>query len=198
MWYVSGRKKRRKGLAYRFRLFVEELNYLGEKVIARRLRRLFAQFLFFVFFLISTIFISGIVGCGGPPQNTDVGEEGPASLSVSAGGDVGQVVTSIASQHRVTITNSSASISASQMLLTSGPSTPFSFVGGNFPGTGGDCSDTLAPLSSCDVVLEVNALVIGNLNTSFSISDWDGLATQTLIATLTGTARDPCPGCCAA
>jgi uncharacterized delta-60 repeat protein len=49
--------------------------------------------------------------------------------------------------HTFTLTNSGQVAATS--VSTSGLSAPFSFAGGSFPGTGGTCTTTLAPATSC-------------------------------------------------
>nr|MBA2405466.1 choice-of-anchor D domain-containing protein [Bdellovibrionales bacterium] len=63
----------------------------------------------------------------------------------------------------------------------------FSFKGGNFPGTGGTCTVTLAAGASCNIVLNFKPTQAITYNSIFTLSYHDGLRTQSELKTLIGT-----------
>ena len=69
---------------------------------------------------------------------------------------------------------------------------PFSFKGsGNFPGSTGTCTATLAPGASCTVVVTFAPTAGAASNSSLALAYNDGVQNQSVTATLTGTGLVP-------
>ncbi|MGC4122726.1 MAG: choice-of-anchor D domain-containing protein [Myxococcales bacterium] len=64
---------------------------------------------------------------------------------------------------------------------------PFSFAGGSFPGTGGNCGTSLAAASGCSVVVTFTPATDGPVGGALRIGYHDGAATQTAVRALAGT-----------
>jgi hypothetical protein len=58
------------------------------------------------------------------------------------------------------------------------PGTPFSFAGGSFPGTKGNCGATLAAGAACTVDVAFTPVAVGDFSTVLSLTYNDGSATQ--------------------
>lgn len=71
-------------------------------------------------------------------------------------------------------------------LTFSVPAAPFLFSGGAFPGTGGDCTTTLQPGYSCNIVLSFLPIVDGVFSSTITISYNNGLSTSVLSLGLSG------------
>ena len=63
----------------------------------------------------------------------------------------------------------------------------FSFKGGSFPGTGGNCTSTLTSGSNCTIVLTFRPTQVVTYTGTFTLSYNDGLRAQTEFKTLKGT-----------
>jgi hypothetical protein len=96
------------------------------------------------------------------------------------------------------ITNLSGSIDESFTLSNSGsvPATEltgifdlpvFSFKDSTYPGTGGSCGGSLAPGSSCTIVLNFKPAMATTYSGSFTLNYYDGLRNQSEYKNLTGT-----------
>lgn len=88
-----------------------------------------------------------------------------------------------------TLTNSGG-VSTSA-LMGSVLTTPFSYAGGVFPGTGGTCTATLASAGTCTVVVTYAPTTVATSNDTMTISYNDGLAVQTVSRTMSGTSTNP-------
>ncbi len=65
--------------------------------------------------------------------------------------------------------------------------TQFSFKGGSFPGTGGNCTSTLTSGSNCSIVLTFKPTIVTTYTGTFTLTYNDGLRAQTEYKTLKGT-----------
>lgn len=113
-----------------------------------------------------------------------------ASMSLSTGATYTFADTSVgaATTHSVTVTNSGAASATG--LATVGLSAPFGFVGGSYPGTGGDCGTTLLAGASCTMVIEFAPLASGAWTETLDFIYHDGLVTQTLYLDVDGMGLD--------
>ncbi len=64
--------------------------------------------------------------------------------------------------------------------------TPFRFKGFNFPGTGGDCSELIAPDTSCSLVIEFAPISLDSFNENFNLNYFDGKEDRLLIFSFQG------------
>lgn len=116
----------------------------------------------------------------------------PASLTISGGPvfDFGNVFFGSQGTHTFTLTNSALSVVEATGILGS-PAvamTEFAFEGGTFPGTSGTCTSTLAPGSSCSIVLLFIPSMVGLFTSSFSVTYANGVANGLLVSkSVTGT-----------
>jgi hypothetical protein len=104
-----------------------------------------------------------------------------AQLTVSdtTGYNFGTVAAGMAHDKVFTITHSGGDVSASALNLTN-LSGPFTFKGGNYPGTGGTCTRTLTKdTGSCTIIVTLSTSVSGTWSNALSFSYFNG--TQTLI-----------------
>lgn len=63
----------------------------------------------------------------------------------------------------------------------------FSFYGGSFPGTGGSCTTSLSPGTTCTIVLNFKPTAATSYNELFSLTYNDGIRTQTEPKNLSGS-----------
>lgn len=83
----------------------------------------------------------------------------------------------------VTITNSSAlAATALSITLPSG----FSYKGGTFPGTGGNCASSLSGNGNCKLALLFSPTTAASYSASLSLNYFDGGQTRNTTSTLTG------------
>ena len=145
--------------------------------------------------LVLTAFLFFAAACGGPPQYVNEGAESPAQLQLSSSSQTQfpEVVNGFTYTQSLEIRNLSGTVPADNIVANASLSSPFSFTGGEFPGTGGDCGDTLNPLSSCTVEIEINPNQVGDFSSNITFDYFDGLADQSLSIDLNATARDPFP-----
>ncbi len=127
-------------------------------------------------------------GAAAQQETRDITGEGIgiASLAISEDPsyDYGTVLVGSNAEHSFTITNSGTG-EASSMAFT-GLSAPFEFPGG-FPGTGGDCSNTLNASSSCTIVVRYTPSIEGPTGDTIILDYNDGLSAQQITRNITGT-----------
>ncbi len=69
---------------------------------------------------------------------------------------------------------------------------PFSFKGGNYPGTGGTCSGTLPnTITSCTIVVTYNPMTLAAHNTTITLFYNDGISNTSTTRALAGTGVPP-------
>lgn len=148
-------------------------------------------------FLRSLLVVFSLVtlGCGAPPQYINEGSETPAQVSVSADTvtNFPEIINGRSYTQILTLQNLSTTVPADSLVATSSLSTPFSFPGGSYPGTNGNCGATLAPGQSCLIEINLDPVITGSYSSSIEIAFFDGLADQTLVIPLTAVSRDPYP-----
>ncbi|AGH96658.1 choice-of-anchor D domain-containing protein [Pseudobdellovibrio exovorus] len=81
------------------------------------------------------------------------------------------------SQSKVISIHNTGTASA-QILTTSFLNNPFSYLGGNFPGTGGTCSNTLTAGQSCTFAVVFNPSITGNFASQFLVQYHDSRQLQ--------------------
>lgn len=115
----------------------------------------------------------------------------PASLSLSHGPtlDYGTLPVGATADHTFTLTNSGG-VPASAIVGT-GLAAPFSFKGGLFPGTGGNCSANLAASASCTIVVTFAPTAPGTPTDDLEVNYNDGVVARTTLRALAGTAVPP-------
>src|SRR5690606_32426216 len=72
-----------------------------------------------------------------------------------------------------------------------GLAAPFDFLGGGYPGTGGDCGGTLASGATCNIVVEFAPTGLGPFNDTINIAYNDGAAAQNATRDIQGTSEAP-------
>ena len=91
--------------------------------------------------------------------------------------------------HTFTISNSGSGTATSMTEI--GLAAPFQFMGGVYPGTGGDCGATLAAGASCNISLQFSPFATGLFADTIEISYNNGSSTQTATRDVMGTGVTP-------
>jgi hypothetical protein len=114
-----------------------------------------------------------------------------ALLAVSDGAtyNFGTRAVGLTAEKTFTVSNSGGVTATS--LAGGGLAPPFTFKGGNYPGTGGDCNTTLAPASSCNIVVVFTPSLAGGASDTIEIGYSNGLSAQSADRAITGTGADP-------
>lgn len=136
-----------------------------------------------------TIDLSYFNGVATVSATRDVSGQGSlAVLTISDGPtfDYGSVGLSQSSSKSFTITNTGG-VGASAIADGATLAAPYAFVGGSFPGTGGNCAATLAPAATCTVVVAFSPTASGVANGTLTLEYNDGQDPQTVARALTGT-----------
>ena len=122
-------------------------------------------------------------GPGVSPAVLEISESDPYNFGPVAVGAIGVYV--------FTVTNTGGSTATS--LSGSGLSGSFSFAGGSFPGTGGDCPDggPLGALGTCNIGVEFSPGSTGAHADTIEIDYFDGVAPQTATRDVSGTGAFP-------
>jgi uncharacterized delta-60 repeat protein len=89
----------------------------------------------------------------------------------------------------MTLTNTGEEAATS--LLPPPLSAPFRYLGGAYPGTGGDCGTSLAVGSSCVVKIEFEPTVDGTFSDTWALQYDNGFNTALTSTSLTGEGRSP-------
>ena len=115
----------------------------------------------------------------------------PASLSISDGPTYSYSTVPVGgtSEKTFTITNSGGFIATD--IVGSGLAAPFIFKGGNFPGTGGSCTGSLAAGGTCTMVVNFAPTVTGTQSDSIEIAYNDGVSAATSLRALQGIGALP-------
>ncbi len=123
----------------------------------------------------------GITGESMPPGRLDISETDPYDFGVVASG--GNI------EHTFTVTNSGGSpVSAATGTVTPAP---FTFKGGSYPGTGGNCPATIAVAAVCNIVVEFAPVALGSFNGTIQLNYFDGVTTQTSTRLVQGNGTPP-------
>ena len=120
-----------------------------------------------------------LTACGSELQRQQ-GVTPAAVLSVSGGPiyDFGPVTVDTFADREITITNI-GSLKASEMTSSFYLSQNYLFAGGNYPGDGGTCKDTLGPRAFCTVMVRFYPRSVGMLDAFLPVSFYDGNASRT-------------------
>lgn len=106
------------------------------------------------------------------------------TLSDSPTYNFGPVAVASTMDKSFTVTNVSSVAATS--LSASGLAAPFSFKGGAYPGTGGNCAATLAAGGSCAIVVSYAPTANGSHASTLNVSYNTGAGTATLTSALSG------------
>ncbi|MBS1961169.1 MAG: choice-of-anchor D domain-containing protein [Bdellovibrionales bacterium] len=111
----------------------------------------------------------------------------PAVISISDGAtyDYGSKSVGSTTSHTFTLTNSAGSTATS--LAGVALTAPFAYKGGAFPGTGGNCTTSLAGNSACTVVVDFSPTGVGGFSETFSVTYNGGIGSQSADRSVTGT-----------
>ena len=88
-----------------------------------------------------------------------------------------------------TVTNMGASTAT--LMNSAALAAPFSFTGGGYPGTGGDCGTTLASAGTCLIEVSFNPTVVGVVNSTVAINYNNGAGGLTASRPVTGSGQGP-------
>jgi hypothetical protein len=115
----------------------------------------------------------------------------PANLVISNGPtyDFGQQVIGSSTDFTFTVTNTGGSNAS--VMLGYNLSTPFTFKGGPYPGTGGTCAATLTPGGTCTVVVNYSPVASGAATQTMDISYNNGIQSVVSSVDVTGYALAP-------
>ena len=115
----------------------------------------------------------------------------PASLNISETDpyDFGVRVTGSSMTHGFIVTNNGG-LTADSIDSTS-LSGAFQFLGGSFPGTGGNCGASLAPAASCTIVVEFAPTGAGGVGDTIIINYFDQATSQSASREVLGTGVTP-------
>jgi len=102
-----------------------------------------------------------IQGSGASPALIAISELDPYDYGTLAQGAI--------STHIFMLTNSGG-VDATSLAGGGGLAPPFSYVGGAFPGNGGDCTPILAPAASCRIEVEFAPTNAGNFTGTIDIA----------------------------
>ena len=121
-------------------------------------------------------------------RNIEGNGQSPATLTISDAAiyDYGLNGTDVGNSKTFTVTQGGdvdATAIASNTLTV-----PYQYLGGSYPGTGGDCGTTLAVGSTCAIVVDFNSAAAGVFTETIELSFSDGFQTQTTTRDLTGEA----------
>ena len=117
---------------------------------------------------------------------TAQGRAGLGTLSFGSGA-WGTVVNMSTTERSITVSNG-GTFASTLMGVNLAPSSPFSFVGGSYPGTnGGTCGTNLAPGGACTLRLAFAPTVTGVYANSPSLTYFNGATTVTPTLSLSGT-----------
>ncbi|MBT3980471.1 MAG: choice-of-anchor D domain-containing protein [Bacteriovoracaceae bacterium] len=110
-----------------------------------------------------------------------------ATLTFTDGGiyNYGGVVQLTVSEYTLTLQNGGSSTATS--IVSSGISSEFRFKGGIYPGTGGNCSTSLAAAGSCTMVVEFAPPGLGGYAQTLQIDYNDGSGATLVTIDLSGT-----------
>ncbi len=107
------------------------------------------------------------------------------TMSPSSSYDYGTYPVSATAEQTFTISNSGGMAATS--VLMNGLAAPFDFKGGSYPGTGGNCTSSIAISGSCTIVVTFTPGAIGALSDAIDVSYNDGAVTQSFSTTVQGT-----------
>ncbi|MCC7402812.1 MAG: choice-of-anchor D domain-containing protein, partial [Bdellovibrionales bacterium] len=115
----------------------------------------------------------------------------PAVLSISNGPtyDYGTIAVGSSVDFTFTVNNTGGVPATGVSGL--GLAAPFSFKGGSYPGTGGNCGTAIAPSTSCNLVVTFAPTVTGFFTDSIQMDYNNGTANTNALRPVQGTATSP-------
>jgi len=144
------------------------------------------RYVFSLFLIFVTLRLAGQVFI---PYSFWGSKFGTLLISDGATYDYGIVAAGTPADKVFTLTNTSflgVSGIAGAAFTGSNPST-FSFKGGTFPGTGGDCSGTLVPYGACTFVVSASETTAVTRSATININYFNGSTSQTATRPVTAT-----------
>ncbi len=84
--------------------------------------------------------------------------------------DMGSMPVGSSQTLSVRLKNMSSTTSASNIQTSQLPSSYVTYAGGSYPGSGGDCTNTLQPLEECYLVFEVRPLIEGQFSVTVELT----------------------------
>ena len=129
------------------------------------------------------------------PATTTVALQGtgllPAIVTISDGPtfNYGDTVVATPNSHTFTVTNIGGAVASA--LAAGTLSAPFSFSGGTYPGAGGTCAASLAPSTSCTVVVTFTPAALGTASGTLALGYNDGAAAKSATCGLQGNGIAP-------
>ncbi len=128
-------------------------------------------------------------GINSQTVNQDVTGTGlnPAILSISNGPsyDFGSKTVGTNTDFTLTVTNSGGATSTT--MSSTALIAPFSFKGGTYPGTGGNCSTTLGAGTNCTLVVQFSPVSTGGFSDTITLAYNNGVNATNTTENLTGT-----------
>ncbi|MCA9325968.1 choice-of-anchor D domain-containing protein, partial [Candidatus Saccharibacteria bacterium] len=119
-------------------------------------------------------------GVAAAVANRDVQGTGanPATITISDGPtyNYGTLTVGGSSDHAFTLTNTGGVDATS--IAASGLAAPYNYKDGSYPGTGGDCSNLLAPAGTCTIVITYSPTIAGTHNDTLQVDYQDGVTSQ--------------------
>lgn len=109
----------------------------------------------------------------------------PATLTLSEAPtyDFGTRAVGSTTNHTFTLTNSGGVPAAT--IAGAGLGAPYTYLGGVFPGTGGNCAATLNPSASCTIVVRFAPTAVGTANSQLIVTYNNGVAAQSATRDIT-------------
>lgn len=132
-------------------------------------------------------------GAGAQSTTRGVTGTGVAQAALAIGGGdpfgFGTLAAGTTSTQIFTVTNTGGVNATS--ITGSGLATPFSFLGGSYPGSGGDCGSTIAPAGSCNIVVQFAPVSVNTFSDTLSLDYNNGVSAQSETKVLQGVGGNP-------
>jgi len=142
-----------------------------------------------------SFFVLGLIGCSGLPNNVSDDNEGPALLFLEQGTEInfGDVLRTFPSTIVVSIKNESLTIAASEVTVSEGLIFPFTFEGGSYPGTRGNCDELIRPNFTCALSLTIVPNTNGVFNELITLKYFNGVEMNETTFRVTANVVEPTP-----
>lgn len=112
----------------------------------------------------------------------------PALLSFTDGSSTNMGSVDVTEVITKTLTLQNSGGSTATQISMSGLTSPFSFKGGSYPGTGGTCGVNLAAGATCTLVVDFSSATAGTFNENLNVDYNNGAATTSTSHAFTATA----------
>ena len=111
----------------------------------------------------------------------------PATISISDGPTYNFGTVAINGSYDKTLTLTNGGAFAATLMAGTGLSAPYTYKGGSYPGTGGNCSTTLAASMACTIVVNLSPTTLGTLSATANVSYNNGVTTVAATRDLTAS-----------